>query len=177
MKLYRLSQSHNTAWYTYDSAIVVARSKEMARLILPSPFYMYDDAFYYLYKHQEPVVEKTDPSWCHPKYVKVEEIGTANDSYKEGDVISASFNAGFDESRYLDMRRLGGRIGSGKLTETGVRTAIETLKKIESQVHDKGLAELRYHLIEANRAHNLKKTQEYELKVRDYMNEENEDWS
>jgi hypothetical protein len=175
MKLYKLSQSRNTDWYTYDSAIVAANSMEEARYILPSPFYFYDDGFWFKYKHQEPSKEKSDPSWCHPKYVKVAEIGTSDET--EPCVVLTSYNAGFDESRYLDMRRLGGKIGSGKLTETGVLTAINTLKNIEEQLHNRGLAELRYHLIEANRKHDLKKTQEYELKIRDYMNEENEDWS
>lgn len=175
MKLYRISQSANTNWYTYDSAIVVATSKMEAKKIIPSPFYFYDDAFYYKYKNQEPKVENVDPSWCHPKDVKVELIGTTKQP--TGTVVSASFNAGFDESRYLDMRRLGKQIASGQLTEVGLAKAIATLQSMEEQLHDRGLAELRYHLIEANRVHDLKKVQEYELKVRDYMNEEYEDWS
>lgn len=184
MKLYKLTQSHNNGWYTYDSAVVVADSIEAAREIIPSPFYFYDEVFYYNYKNQEPRVEKVDPSWCNPKYVRVEEIGEYRPVIDADNpdkpiplVINASYKAGFDESRYLDMRRLGSNIGTGKLTETGVKTAIETLKRIELQLHDRGLAELRYHLIEANRVHNVKRVQEYELKIRDYMNEEHEDWS
>lgn len=174
MKLYKLSQSKNTDWYTYDSAIVSASSIEEARAMIPSPFYFFDDGFYYNYKHQEPAKEDTDPSWCDPKYVEVEQIGTTR--YKKG-VVLASYKAGFDESRYLDMRRIGKAIASGTKTEVGVVKAIEVLKGLEIQLHDRGLAELRYHLIEANREHDLKKTQNYELKVRDYMNEEYEDWT
>jgi hypothetical protein len=175
MKLYKISQSHNTEWYTYDSAIVAADSKERARLIIPSPFYFYDDGFYYQYNNQEPKPEDTDPSWCDPQYVTVEEIGTTDKDLPA--IISTSFNAGFDESRYLDMRRLGGKIASGKLTEQQVLSCMTTLKLLEEQLHDRGLAELRYHLIEANRKHDAANVKEYELKVRDYMNEEYEDWS
>lgn len=175
MKLYRLSQSRNNGWYTYDSAIVAANSIEEARVIIPSPFYFYDEVFYYDYKNQEPRVEKVDPSWCNPKYVKVEEIGET--SMLQNQVILTSYNAGFDESRYLDMRRIGRDIALGKKSEVAVKAAIETLKRIELQLHDRGLAELRYHLIEANRVHDVKRVQEYELKIRDYMNEEYEDWS
>lgn len=174
MKLYKLSQSRNTDWYTYDSAIVSANSIEEARTIVPSPFYFYDNGFYFKYKNQEPAKEATDPSWCHPRYVKVEEVGTTK--LPKG-VVLGSYKAGFDESRYLDMRRIGRDIASGTKSELGVKAAIETLKRLELQLHDRGLAELRYHLIEANRLHNLKQTQEYELKIRDYMNEEYEDWS
>lgn len=177
MKLYKLSQSHNTGWYTYDSAVVVAYDKEAARIIIPSPFYFYDDVFYYKYKSQEARVEKVDPSWCNPKYVKVEEIGEAASVYNEpGRVITASFNAGFDESRYLDLRRM--KIAAENHPNPVIRVqATDTIDKIQRQLKDRGLSELRYHLIEANRAHDLKKVQEYELKVRDYMGEENEDWS
>jgi hypothetical protein len=178
MKLYKLSQSHNTGWYTYDSAIVAANSKDAARHILPSPFYFYDDGFWYRYKHQEPGKEATDPSWCHPKYVTVEEVGEAkpDEEYPFDGVLLASYNAGFDESRYLDFRRLRVTVEHHP-NPLYKQQAIDTMNKIQQQLKDRGLAELRYHLIEANRQHDLKKTQEYELKVRDYMDEENEDWS
>lgn len=175
MKLYKISQSVNNGWYTYDSAIVTANSKKAARKVIPSPFYFYDDAFYYMYKNQEPAVEKVDPSWCNPTHVNVELIGKTE--LPTGLVVNASFNAGFDESRYLDMRRLGKDIATGNKSETILTARIEVLKTLETQLHDRGLAELRYHLIEANRAHDLKRVQEYELKVRDYMNQEYEDWS
>lgn len=175
MKLYKISQSENSDWYTYDSAVVVANSKQEARRIIPSPFYFYDDVFYYQYKNQEPRVEKVDPSWCDPRHVNAQIIGTTE--LPAGTVISSSYNAGFDESRYLDMRRIGKTIAGGTLSETNTSKAIEVLQAIEQQLHDRGLAELRYHLIEANRQHDVNKVQEYELKIRDYMNEEYEDWT
>lgn len=183
MKLYKISQSRNTGWYTYDSAIVVADSKEEARMIIPSPFYFYDDAFYYKYKNQEAKVEADCPSWCHPKYVKVQEIGEykpiIDDENEDGPillVVLASYNAGFDESRYLDLRRMK-TIKDNHPSVNKRAMAQNTIDTIERQLKDHGLAELRYRLIEANRLHNLKQVQEYELKIRDYMNEENEDWS
>lgn len=174
MKLYKISQSRNTAPYSYDSAIVVAKSKEAARIIVPSPFYFYDDNFYYVYKNQEPKLEVTDPSWCSPKYVKVEEVGTTID--EETRVLLASYNAGFDESRYLDLRRMK-VIVEHHASPTKRAMAQQTINTIQRQLKDRGLTELRYHLIEANRLHDIKKTQEYELKIRDYTNEEYEDWS
>lgn len=174
MKLYKLSQSRNTAPYSYDSAIVAATSKEKARVIIPSPFYFYDEGFYYLYKNQEPTLEATDPSWCNPKYVKVEEIGTVKGELSK--VVLASYNAGFDESRYLDLRRMK-VIAENHHSPTKRAMAQNTIDSIKRQLQDRGLTELRYHLIEANRAHDLKKTKEYELKIRDYTNEEYEDWS
>lgn len=174
MKLYKLSQSRNTGWYTYDSVIVAASSKEEARKILPSPFYFYDDAFYYKYKSQEPLVEVSDPSWCHPKYVKAELIGET--AQEASGVILASYNAGFDESRYLDIRRMK-IIAQNHKSQNKRAQAQNTIDTIHRQLKDRGLAELRYHLIEANRIHNLKQVQEYELKIRDYMNEDYEDWS
>jgi hypothetical protein len=147
---------------------------EEARYILPSPFYFYDDGFWFKYKHQEAGKEKSDPSWCHPKYVKVAEVGTSDET--EPCVVLASYNAGFDESRYLDMRRL--RLPATEHPMQAYRQkAQHTIYLIQQQMRDRGLNELRYHLIEANRQHDIKKTQEYELKIRDYMNEENEDWT
>lgn len=174
MKLYKISQSSNTGWYTYDNAIVVANSKEAARRIIPSCFYFYDEAFYYKYKNQEPIVEKVDPSWCNPKHVKVELIGSTN--LPDGTIVCSSYNAGFDESRYLDMRKLKVTLQYSK-DPIVLAKAQETMDDLQAQLKDRSLAELRYHLIEANRAHDLKKVQEYELKLMDYMNQDYEDWA
>lgn len=176
MNVYRLSQTTNTDWYSYDSAIVVAPTKEAARKLIPSPFYFYDNGFYYVYKHQEPAKEGADPSWCHPKHVTVEKIGVADKKYDKPQVITASFKPGFDESRYLDMRRVGNIV---RITDNEAqrRDGIEFLNDMERTLHDLRLAELRYHLIEANRLHDVKQVLAYELKIRDYLGESHEDWS
>ena len=175
MKLYKISQSHNTDWYTYDSAVVVANTKEEARRIVPSPFYIYDDKrFWYQYRNQEPAPEPNDPSWCKPSHVKVEELGTT--IRKAGEVVIASMRGGIDESRAIDIRRFRGLLNAG-LQGTQLKMVERNAADVGAQIKDVWLSFLRYHLIEANRAHDVEKVLEYERKLKDYMNEEHEDWS
>lgn len=175
MKLYKITQSHNTDWYSYDSAIVTANNKAEAKRVQPSPFYFYDEGFYYKYKLQEPSKEKKCPNWASPKHVKAEEIGEVD--MPAGEVLCASFNAGFDESRYLDIRRLRAAVNNPNVPKIHRKATAEKLVEIEQQLKDRGLAELRYHFVEANRNHDLQKIQDYEIKIRDYMGEIYEDWS
>ena len=73
MNIYRLSQTVNNGYDTYDSAVVVADSEEAARETkFPSPDY----------------------TWAQPADITVELIGIALPSYTEGTIICASFNAG-----------------------------------------------------------------------------------
>lgn len=78
MKLFKISQEQNTDWDTYDSAVVAAPTKNVARKMHPDG-------------------RGTDFSgrtWaCSPEYVAVECLGTAKRGTKQG-VICASFNAG-----------------------------------------------------------------------------------
>ena len=80
MKLYKLSQSVNNEYDTYDSAIVCAENKEDAISINPNG---------------DICKEKEEPYgvWCGKNDVKVEYIGDAKEGSKRG-VICASFNAG-----------------------------------------------------------------------------------
>jgi hypothetical protein len=175
MRLYKISQSFNTDWYTYDSAVVVAETKEAARRIMPSPFYIYDDkAFYYQYKNQEPAREQNDPSWCHPKHVKVEELGTT--IRKSGEVVVASMRGGIDESRAIDIARTRGALMAG-LKGDQLARVVDAAADYGAQIKDTWLSFLRYHLIEANRNRDVPKVLEYERKLKDYMNQEYEDWS
>lgn len=77
LKLYKISQTVNIEYDTFDSAIVVAESKEKARLIRP------DD---------------NSPSeflsWCSPEHASVRYLGLAAKRYTVSEVILASFNAG-----------------------------------------------------------------------------------
>jgi hypothetical protein len=73
MNIYRLSQTVNNDYDTYDSAVVVAESEEAARETKP-PY--------------------PDYSWAQPADITVELIGIALPSYTEGTIICASFNAG-----------------------------------------------------------------------------------
>jgi hypothetical protein len=76
MKLYLISQTEKRGYDTYDSAVVAANSEEEAVNIHPANYNHWD-----IY------------SWCQPKDVKVELIGTAVEGTEKG-VIAASFNAG-----------------------------------------------------------------------------------
>lgn len=77
MNLYRISQSDNSDYDTYDSAVVAAPSEEEARKIHPSGYNPWSMG-----------------SWTEsPEKVSVELIGTAVEGIAQG-VICASFNAG-----------------------------------------------------------------------------------
>ncbi len=79
MKLYRISQSVNDDWDTYDSVIVMANSEFEAQRIHPSGNWKYGSH-----------------SWASdPKDVSVELIGEADPSLgNRPQVILASYNAG-----------------------------------------------------------------------------------
>ena len=90
-KLYKISQEVNNDYDTYDSAIVVAETKEEARHVHPQQFLndMDNDE-----KWWESGYIRT---WAHPEDVSVVEIGlfiSNPSSDKEGRVICSSFNAG-----------------------------------------------------------------------------------
>ena len=70
-KLYKIWQEVSDDYDTYDSAVVCAESEDEAR---------------------NTHLGASD-TWPKPEYVKVKEIGIANDDVKKG-IIVASFNAG-----------------------------------------------------------------------------------
>lgn len=80
MNLYKISQSVNTEYNAYDSAVVVAPTIGDAALIPPAEYISR--------------ARGTEHEWVSPENVKVEYIGIAAEHLKEGDVIVASFNAG-----------------------------------------------------------------------------------
>jgi hypothetical protein len=79
MNLYLISQNQNIGYDTYDSAVVVAKSEEDARLIHPrnTDWNGTDDSY---------------GAWCVKERVKVQLIGKAVKGISG--VICASFNAG-----------------------------------------------------------------------------------
>lgn len=80
MNLYKISQTQNEGYDTYDSAVVAAKDEAMARKIHPD--------------RSVPLGEWLTYCWCEePKHVKVELIGYAKPGTEPG-VICASFNAG-----------------------------------------------------------------------------------
>jgi len=81
MKLFLISQTINQSYDSFDSAVVVADSKETAKNMHPGGGF----------------VTQTDNScsWCcSPEDVTVTYLGEAADSYQEPEVVCASFNAG-----------------------------------------------------------------------------------
>lgn len=82
MYLYKISQDVNDNYDTYDSAIVVAKSEDEARLIHPRG------------TEREPW-DGIIGTWAgDPSQVQVELIGIAEPTLEPGTVVLASFNAG-----------------------------------------------------------------------------------
>ncbi len=78
MNLYKISQATNRGWDTFDSAVVAAKSEQLARETTPDGN-VWNSAKY---------------TWASsPDKVTVEFIGIAMEGTKAG-VIVASFNAG-----------------------------------------------------------------------------------
>lgn len=88
MKLWHISQTVNSGWDTYDSAVVAAETEEDARNIHPS-----DNE---VYKRPATIWDRRFSDWAFsPEQVVVEMIGTAEPGkYPAPCVIVASFNAG-----------------------------------------------------------------------------------
>lgn len=84
MKLFLISQTQNTNYDTYDSAVVAAPDEETARNMRPSdgkPMLIGEWNYEY-------------SSWCNgPEHVTVRYLGEADGDVKQG-VVCASFNAG-----------------------------------------------------------------------------------
>lgn len=80
MNLYLISQSVNSDYDTFDSAVVAAPSAEAARLIHPNGMSVESGCSAFT-------------TWCEPEGVDVQLIGRASGGTKQG-VICASFNAG-----------------------------------------------------------------------------------
>lgn len=79
VKLWVISQTANSGYDTYDSAVVAADTEELARLTMPSEYEKWGENY---------------SAWApSPDKVKVELIGDAAPDVKAG-VIVASFNAG-----------------------------------------------------------------------------------
>lgn len=81
LKLFKIFQTVNNNYDTYDSAIVCAENEDEARKINPDGQGQ---------THEEP---ERFSSWCGLKDVQIQYIGEADKSIEKG-VIIASFNAG-----------------------------------------------------------------------------------
>lgn len=85
MNLYKISQTANSGYDTYDSAIVAAETVEEAQATLPHKGYKPPT--------QEAEYDYRADAWTAPENVSVVLIGKATEGTLAG-VILASFNAG-----------------------------------------------------------------------------------
>jgi len=98
MMIWKISQSVNNNYDTYDSAAVIAASPEAARLMHPSsPSIVWrevDGEFAWAAQKVDGAwINYRDESWARPDEVQVELIGVATGGAEPG-VVCASFNAG-----------------------------------------------------------------------------------
>lgn len=82
MNIYKISQQVNNDYDTYDSAVVIAVSEDVAREMQPTDGSPYD-----------PTEKYWCSSWAKPHDVTVEFLGLTLPGAKAG-VVVASFNAG-----------------------------------------------------------------------------------
>ena len=98
MNLYLVKQSVNNDYDTFDSAVVVAKSTDQARLIHPSSGLNKIEVFDYKSKTYSNkdwwIAERGADEWCQPCDVEVELIGNDCNNRQAGCVICSSFNAG-----------------------------------------------------------------------------------
>lgn len=94
MNLYLISQTVNSSYDTYDSAVVAAENEHDAARMNPNPTYEWrdDGGWHYLYSDGTARAEGSDRAWADPSQVDVRLIGIAADDVTG--VICASFNAG-----------------------------------------------------------------------------------
>jgi hypothetical protein len=94
LNIYKVSQTVNDNYDTYDSFIVVANTVDEARFTHPEDGrYWTDKGWYYKNEYTGHEVYGVSLNWCDPKDVVVDLIGTT-ELYKEKKVILSSFNAG-----------------------------------------------------------------------------------
>lgn len=75
--IYRLSQDINN-YDTYDSAVVIAKNENDARIIHPNIYHREGSGL---------------AEWVNPTDVHVTLVGVASDEWKEGDVVIASYRS------------------------------------------------------------------------------------
>ena len=96
LHIYRLSQTVNNDYDTYDSMVVVAENADVAKRITPESTRMNGIitpiADSKLRSVEEPK-EWAEGDWTNPEFVKVEYIGDALPNIGRS-IICASFNAG-----------------------------------------------------------------------------------
>lgn len=96
MKLWLISQSVNSRWDTYDSAVIAAETEEAARYTYPDELKLGDKRWnghkWLWYLEDGRVLDYHSSSWTSPDNVQVEFLA---DNYGgAAGTVCASFNAG-----------------------------------------------------------------------------------
>ena len=97
LNIYRLSQTVNNDYDTYDSMVVAAENADIAKRIIPQSTLMGPGEIIPIADSDLSTVE--DPKtwdegyWANPAFIKVEYVGKADPSMSRC-IICASFNAG-----------------------------------------------------------------------------------
>ena len=95
MNLYLLSQKINKGYDTYDSCVVVAEDRDLAKMIVPFDIDEDDEDINPWSNSEESYNNSYNRGWCNtPEEVTVEYLGVAKEGSKENTVICSSFNAG-----------------------------------------------------------------------------------
>lgn len=96
--IYLLKRKDGVNYDEYDSCVVVADTQENAKCICPAEYYVWNKELQkYGFKMVDGTIDYRQhdySGWAKPDNLDVILIGKANDTFKEGDVICASFNAG-----------------------------------------------------------------------------------
>jgi hypothetical protein len=93
MNIYLVSQDENNGYDTYDSFVCYAESEEDARVMSPSPHYIWKNSSWNFLYSDGSYEQCNSSAWCHPNLVEVELIGITSEDVESG-VVLASFNAG-----------------------------------------------------------------------------------
>ena len=89
MKLYLIERTDDTDYDEYNSAVVVAGSREAAKKIHPDATFRFGENGVWIHKSGR---QDTFPSWPPVGNITAKYIGIARKSLKAGEVICASFN-------------------------------------------------------------------------------------
>ena len=100
--LWKLSQSVNNDYETYDSAVVVAPDRMSASMVHPARFSDTKEMMFefdrtgdcWRHTFDGATLDPNNGGWCRPNDVTAICVGKAADHLHAGDVVCSSYNAG-----------------------------------------------------------------------------------
>ena len=92
--LFRVYQSKNTDYDSYDSFVVAAYNKQEAMDVHPSGNGESVAALTKQYENEDENYSCQLSSWAPIQHIKAEFLGVAHSQYKPGELICSSYNAG-----------------------------------------------------------------------------------